>query len=155
MKIFERGRSMIEMLGVLAVIGVLSVTSVYGYRMAMDKYLANEIFRELNMRANHVAVQLLNGQNPDVSQIGNAFVKSNTYAFVAAKDSSDAQKFKITVTGNISDKVCQQLFFQVGTNSVIRSMGQASGNYASAADCEGQGEKESLIFTFNNDLNKN
>ena len=154
MKVFERGRSMIEMLGVLAVIGILSVTSVYAYRLAMDKHLANEILRELNMRANHVAVQLLNGQSPDVSQLGVVFVNSNIYSFSASKDVPDTKKFKITATGNISDNVCKQLFFQLGSKSIVRAMGQADANYNSMTDCEGQGEKEALIFTFNDDLSK-
>ena len=39
----ETGRSMVEMLGVLAIIGVLSVGGIAGYTMAMNKYRANEI----------------------------------------------------------------------------------------------------------------
>ena len=41
-KFNETGRSMVEMLGVLTVIGVLSVTAIAGYRYAMDKYKANQ-----------------------------------------------------------------------------------------------------------------
>ena len=39
----ESGRSMVEMLGVLAIIGVLSVGGIAGYKMAMDKILMNKI----------------------------------------------------------------------------------------------------------------
>ena len=46
----ECGRSMVEMLGVLAVIGVLSVAGMMGYRYAMDKYRANDIIYEVNLR---------------------------------------------------------------------------------------------------------
>ena len=53
-KMNEIGRSMIEILGVLAVIGVLSVGAVAGYRYAMDKYRANDIVYEVNMRATDV-----------------------------------------------------------------------------------------------------
>ncbi len=42
-KKLESGRSMVEMLGVLAIIGVLSVGGIAGYTMAMNKYKANEI----------------------------------------------------------------------------------------------------------------
>ena len=34
----ENGRSMVEMLGVLAIIGVLSVGAISGYSTAMNKY---------------------------------------------------------------------------------------------------------------------
>ncbi len=39
----EDGRSMVEMLGVLAIIGVLSIGGIAGYSMAMNRYRANEI----------------------------------------------------------------------------------------------------------------
>ena len=39
----EYGRSMAEMLGVLAVIGVLSIGGIMGYSYGMDKYRANEL----------------------------------------------------------------------------------------------------------------
>ena len=42
MKINESGRSMIEMLGVLAIIGVLSVGGIAGYSKAMAKFRANK-----------------------------------------------------------------------------------------------------------------
>ena len=51
MKTNENGRSMIEMLGVLAIIGVLSVGGIYGYTVAMRKYKANEIAQTLSMLA--------------------------------------------------------------------------------------------------------
>lgn len=42
MKFYELGRSMIEMLGVLAIIGVLSVGAIAGYSKAMLKYKLNK-----------------------------------------------------------------------------------------------------------------
>ena len=39
----ECGRSMVEMLGVLAIIGVLSVGAIAGYSKAMEKYKVNKI----------------------------------------------------------------------------------------------------------------
>jgi type II secretory pathway pseudopilin PulG len=47
----ENGRSMVEMLGVLAIIGVLSVGGIYGYTTAMRKYKANEIMQTAAMLA--------------------------------------------------------------------------------------------------------
>ena len=47
----ENGRSMVEMLGVLAIIGILSVAGIYGYTMAMRKYRANEIVHTASMLA--------------------------------------------------------------------------------------------------------
>ena len=47
----ESGRSMVEMLGVLAIIGVLSVGGIAGYTMAMNRYRSNEIIDMANKLA--------------------------------------------------------------------------------------------------------
>lgn len=44
----EFGRSMVEMLGVLAIIGVLSIGGIAGYTLSMRKYRANQIADALN-----------------------------------------------------------------------------------------------------------
>ena len=43
MKFNQLGRSMVEMLGVLAIIGVLSVGAISGYSKAMMKYKLNKM----------------------------------------------------------------------------------------------------------------
>lgn len=45
-KLVSAGRSMIEMLGVLAIIGVLSVGGIAGYSQAMTKYKVNRTIDE-------------------------------------------------------------------------------------------------------------
>ena len=45
----ESGRSMVEMLGVLAIIGVLSVGGIAGYTSAMRQHKANEILNAASM----------------------------------------------------------------------------------------------------------
>jgi type II secretory pathway pseudopilin PulG len=49
------GRSMVEMLGVLAIIGVLSVGAIAGYSKAMMKYRLNKQAEQLNTVINAVA----------------------------------------------------------------------------------------------------
>lgn len=44
---FEQGRSMIEMLGVLAIIGVLSVGGINGFSKAMDAHKINTIVEQI------------------------------------------------------------------------------------------------------------
>lgn len=49
MKTNEAGRSMIEMLGVLAIIGVLSVGGIAGYSKAMNKFKTNKVADNVSM----------------------------------------------------------------------------------------------------------
>ena len=58
MKKTEAGRSMIEMLGVLAIIGVLSIGGLAGYTMAMNRHRANTI---LDYASRCVVVAQTNG----------------------------------------------------------------------------------------------
>ena len=49
MKKIESGRSMIEMLGVLAIIGVLSIGGLAGYTMAMNRHRANTLINDASL----------------------------------------------------------------------------------------------------------
>ena len=101
----ESGRSMVEMLGVLAIIGVLSVGGIAGYTMAMRKYKANEIAaaaaqcamlaRSYNM-GNGIdgpqdCTSVLGVANPDSTNVTN---------FKATLDKNTG---KVTVTTGVSD----------------------------------------------------
>ncbi|MBQ8672148.1 MAG: hypothetical protein IJ525_06475 [Alphaproteobacteria bacterium] len=50
----QYGRSMIEMLGVLAIIGVLSVGGIAGYSKAMTKYRINKTIEQITLIAGNV-----------------------------------------------------------------------------------------------------
>ena len=64
----EQGRSMVEMLGTLAIIGVLSVGGIAGYTYGMNKYYANELLAGASARAVIVASQLASGREASLSE---------------------------------------------------------------------------------------
>ncbi len=68
MKINEKGRSMIEMLGVLAIIGVLSVGGIAGYSKAMAKFRANKTIDQIS----HIVanVRILFGSQRNYNDLG-------------------------------------------------------------------------------------
>ena len=151
----QSGRSLIEMLGVLAVMGVLSVAGLFGYSLAMRKHKTNEVFRELEFRANQVATQILIGARAeDVSLPDEAFTSSGVYTFEAITNSANNNQFKIIVKGKIEDKICSHMYSLLGSNTLIRGMGQRNRNYTSSDDCVGQENKEELVFVFNNNMSK-
>ena len=57
----QSGRSMVEMLGTLAIIGVLSIGGIMGYSYAVDKYHANQIMNDVNLRAIDLIAQASRG----------------------------------------------------------------------------------------------
>ena len=62
------GRSMVEMLGVLAIIGVLSVGAIAGYSKAMMKYKLNKQAEAMNMLLNNAI-----GHSPPLPKEGTLF----------------------------------------------------------------------------------
>ncbi len=54
MKKKQTGRSMIEMLGVLVIIAVLSIAALFGFTYAMNKHRANETIHDVMLRASNV-----------------------------------------------------------------------------------------------------
>ncbi len=67
----ENGRSMVEMLGVLAIIGVLSVGAMNGYSKAMFKYRLNKFSESMNWFINNV---LINSRSMAKSSVSGEWV---------------------------------------------------------------------------------
>ncbi|MBQ8671125.1 MAG: hypothetical protein IJ525_01245 [Alphaproteobacteria bacterium] len=61
----QNGRSMIEMLGVLAIIGVLSVGGIAGYSKAMMKYRINKTIEQITLIAGNVRAFFASQKNYD------------------------------------------------------------------------------------------
>lgn len=60
MKSCEKGRSMIEMLGVLAIVGVLSVGGIKGYSKAMTKLKADKVISQMNETVLNIRTLFIN-----------------------------------------------------------------------------------------------
>ena len=51
------GRSMVEMLGVLAIIGILSIGGFFGYKIVMTYHKSNETIHDVMLRATNVPMK--------------------------------------------------------------------------------------------------
>ncbi|MBQ8785857.1 MAG: hypothetical protein IJZ59_07465 [Alphaproteobacteria bacterium] len=59
----EKGRSMVEMLGVLAIIGVLSTAGIAGYTKAMEKFKINTAANQISTIISNYNTLMLNSPN--------------------------------------------------------------------------------------------
>lgn len=104
-KKLESGRSMVEMLGVLAIVGVLSIGGIVGYQYSMTKRAANELANDLWIEAVNLSVQALQKNN----ELKIASPKtSGGYDVDAFYIDDNKNAFEITVDGVPYD-VCQQV----------------------------------------------
>jgi len=105
MQMFQKGRSMIEMLGVLAIIGVLSIGGLLGYRRAVNNHQANVILDDVNRFA-FVILERSGLALGDVVSKGD-FVESGLYTLEGYQD-IEPNQFSITVK-NVPKGVCEAL----------------------------------------------
>ena len=114
----QSGRSMVEISGVLAVIGVLSIGGIQGYKYAMDKYRANEVVREVNARITDIwhLYQDPEKELPDTADDEHAFEEWDTLlnsgfpSIITAhkNDLGESVAFKVWVD-NVPQGVCQRI----------------------------------------------
>ena len=116
----QEGRSMVEMLGVLAIIGVLSIGGIAGYRMAMNRYQANQIANEINLMRTDAKMKVARGVGelllgePYDGEDGHLNFNANYGVKVESKDIFD-EETNTTETGysftlsNIPGGVCKPL----------------------------------------------
>ncbi|MGN0919383.1 MAG: type II secretion system protein [Alphaproteobacteria bacterium] len=119
----ETGRSMVEMLGVLAIMGVLSVGGVAMYTTAMNKHRANELLNEASKRAAVLAMQITAGKVGNDLSIGE-FTNPSGYIFgVDGGYAAGGKTFKLTLSkdpsGAIDDTICAQMKAALGDNSAM------------------------------------
>ena len=101
----ETGRSMVEMLGVLAIVGVLSVGGVYGYGVAMKKHKANELLHQASMLATTISAQIQSkGELPQsIEDFGNG-----KYGTFGTPTQVNDEQFEMKITG-MDSAVCKQM----------------------------------------------
>ena len=149
------GRSMIEMLGVLAIIGVLSIAAVAGYRFALLKFRANEVTNELNMRAINVSAQMLNtGTVYEKNElIEDGFGDTLTVGFPVETAISDRNTdyFEILVS-DIPADLCRQILRDYENPIMIFVNNVRYNADTTICDDETQNALNDMGFIYKNDL---
>ena len=134
MKFNELGRSMVEMLGVLAIIGVLSVGAIAGYSKAMMKYKLNKQAEQIGSVLDYISIyseqlSIVGNQvtslnqlliklgviptemiNPDnLSYVYDVF--GNRIHFFRGKESNGAQYYTMAIIiDKYSHEICMNLY---------------------------------------------
>ena len=122
----ENGRSMVEMLGVLAIIGVLSVGGIAGYSKAMNKYKINKTTDQVSML---------------VANIRTLFSSQGDYAGL-----SNGQAIKFGVVPN--DMYTASSNNTYASNYDINNAFNGD-VFIASADARGTGDNEAFIVSYN------
>ena len=154
----EYGRSMVEILGVLAVIGVLSIGGIQGYKYAMDKHRANDVVNEVNMRATDIWHLYQDGKKalPEVADDEDAFPEYGEMTqtgFPILVTSHPPVAFRVWVN-DVPSAVCQKVL-QENLNEAIQGMqfvqvdngGGLIRYMGDTAVCGENGTENQMVFT--------
>jgi len=128
----ESGRSMVEMLGVLAIIGVLSIGGIAGYTLAMNRYRANEILNAAAL----VSIAATSarggvGANATLTELGGV----NTMSLPAISVDGDISSTSAGIVTIKVDPAYPEVAKLIYTLSGARTEGAAAPTCADAATC--------------------
>ena len=145
MRIFknEIGRSMLEMLGVLAVVGVLSVGGIMGYKFAMDKYQANQTVNDINLRALDILIQQSENKPISLDEWENM---ASIFPIELVFDGETTEERALIQVSNVPQNVCKILLNDMNTRSEISINGYITED-GSNTDCA---DTNTLAFYFGN-----
>ncbi len=149
----ETGRSMVEMLGVLAVIGVLSVGGIAGYTTAMNRYRTNETINELNIIAHIISQARIRGGQPILSELGYGAAGeefSNKFGY-QMEYTTGASQFAIDI--QVPNAICRA-FFSIGYKQPfgIVTTTEVDGGIAGDTDPCGTDDMVPITLYYTNDL---
>ena len=145
MRIFknEFGRSMVEMLGVLAVIGVLSVGGIMGYKFAMDKYQANQTVNDINLRALDILIQQSENKPISLDEWENT---ASIFPIELVFDGETTEERALIQVSNVPQNVCKILVNDMKSRSEVSINGYITED-GSNTDCA---DTNTLAFYFGN-----
>ena len=132
----ETGRSMVEMLGVLAIIGVLSIGGIMGYSYGMDKYRANETMQAVTLRGIDVLAQFDRTGDANLNEWKN---QKTIYPITLEEGTIGIQ------VDEVPERVCDMI--AEGMTYVAKGT-KVNGSYAVDGTNTCDGDKNTLVFYF-------
>lgn len=103
----QSGRSMVEILGVIAIIGVLSIGGIIGYSYGMDKYRANQTIHDITLRGTDIIARSENLTPENYEELNTIWENENSPIYPTDFFyEEEYDRFGIQITGVPSD-VCK------------------------------------------------
>ena len=139
----QAGRTLLEMLGVLAIVGILSITALVGFTYAMNKHRANETIYDVMLRGTNVPMV---DENYASKPIGHTFTfpdlpAGTYYPMITKKDSGSSYYVEAT---NVTYRVCEMIL-KMNPTDIDRIM---VGNVAYEGDSDICGTNDGLAMKF-------
>ena len=122
-KQLNNGRSMIEMLAVLVIMGILTLGGIAGYRYAMNKSTANAITKEVSLRAASIMNDGTFSRYQINAPIAALGFKGQIGTFTYEQTKSSTTTFTVTVSP-VSQPVCRRIAEMAHPNALSVSINE-------------------------------
>ena len=157
----QSGRSIMEMMTILAIIGLLSVITFVGYEMAMVWYRANRVIKETNMLAFHMEQQFeaeMDDEDLDLSDYqpdGYEGLQIQIAGYDGALTlDSETTAFEVKITG-VERAVCNKIISSGWRDPyAIFVNGQPVSDEAPANNLCKASPPNEVVMAFNNTIDK-
>lgn len=141
----ESGRSMVEILGALAIIGVLSIGGIAGYSYGMDKYKANQTVNDVMLMGVDIMTQL--SQNRGVPTLTEWGTKTTAgYDLEVVQNPTDATQYGIQITG-VPSRICKMVGDGLKQTVVVWVGGEEQTADTKTDPCD-ESDKNTMEFYF-------
>ena len=131
----QSGRSMVEMLGTLAIIGVLSIGGIAGYSYGMDKYRANTIINDIMLRSVDVMAQFDRTGKVNLSEWPT--ITASKYTIGLEEGTTGIQ------VNDLPKRLCQMMFDGMINTATVKV---GSIEYDLATDDDVCGDTNAMVF---------
>ena len=145
----ESGRSLTEMMGTLAIMGMLALAGIWMYNTAMNNLRAGTLINEAQKRAVVVAGQIgFQGRtDPSLGEFSDNTFAGGTFSTNVFVEGL-YQQFGIQVSG-VSKRICQNILNTIGDGTVIRRLSHLSNPTEAMTACS---EDDTFLLIYNNDM---
>ena len=135
----QSGRSMVEMLGALAIIGVLSIGGIAGYSYGMDKHKANQTLQEVRLKAIDILAQF-NQRNGEGINIDSWEPKTSTGYTIGLEEETIGIQIE-----DVEQRVCELMSEAIANEAAVKINTVIYEDNNTSVAC---GEKNTMVFYF-------
>ena len=157
MKHNQFGRTLIETLAILGVIGILSVSGLQLYAKAMNTIRVNHLMEKVYLLANQIRNEKIEktGRRKSVDLPSAEKTLSYGYSFNPAASGLSDSKINVVVKGAFSNKICKMLKKKIGTEEYA-GLEDIKANNSTSLKVTGCPDTEitSMTFVINSEFKK-
>lgn len=145
----ENGRSMVEMLGVLAIVGVITIGGIVGYRYAMDYIMTNAIITGIRARAVIVIQQRVLGYELNLQEFHPNTPKDLIYGRFRVEAVNNyllrGEEHQALEVFNIPHRVCKNIYNTAFGEEITLIVNEAEENPNGLDPCLPDGVTEDSV----------